>query len=335
MADSSTLDDLDRRLLHALQVDGRVSFNRVAEVIGVSGQTVARRYARLRSQGALRVVGLTDPRRLGHVMWLTRVKCTPDAVTSIAEALARRPDTSWVQLTSGGTDISCMIRSTESPDGEALLRQLPRTPRVLDVTAHCVLHVFASGAHCLLDKIGFLSGDQIARLRPRRKAAEHLTLTDSDRRLLAALHQDGRTPLADLAAATRSSPSTVRRSIAALQGAGVLHFEVDFDPALLGLRFRALLWLSVAPAHLHEVGEQFATHPEAAYVAATTGSTNLVTSVVCSSVPDLYRYITERVAVLPAVTHLETAPVVRAVKSAASIGRSPVLNVRQAPRTAR
>jgi DNA-binding Lrp family transcriptional regulator len=319
VADISAFDDVDRRLLHALQVHGRVSFTRIADVVGVSGQTVTRRYARLRSRGALRVVGLTDPRALGHVMWLTRVRCTPDSATSIAEALARRPDTSWVQLTSGGTDISCMIRSAEAPAGEALLRQLPRTPRVLDVTAHCVLHVFASGAHRLLDKIGFLSEEQVARLRRRREAAEEVTLTDRDRRLLAALHDDGRTPLTDLAAATHSSPSTVRRRIAALQDAGVLYFEVDFDPALLGLRFRALLWLSVAPAHLHEVGTQFATHPEAAYVAATTGSTNLVTSVVCASVPDLYRYVTERVSTSPAITHLETAPVVRSVKSAARV----------------
>jgi DNA-binding Lrp family transcriptional regulator len=87
-------------------------------------------------------------------------------------------------------------------------------------------------------------------------------------------------------------------------------------PARLDLRFQALLWLSVAPAHLHEVGEEFATHPEAAYVAATTGSTNLVTSVVCSRVPDLYRYITERVSVVPAVNVLETAPVMRTIKSA-------------------
>ncbi|HEY8980991.1 MAG TPA: AsnC family protein, partial [Streptomyces sp.] len=48
------LDGLDRALVHALHVDGRVAFSRVGEVVGVSGQTVARRYRRLREEAGLR-----------------------------------------------------------------------------------------------------------------------------------------------------------------------------------------------------------------------------------------------------------------------------------------
>ncbi|WP_432705561.1 Lrp/AsnC family transcriptional regulator [Actinoallomurus iriomotensis] len=74
------------------------------------------------------------------------------------------------------------------------------------------------------------------------------------------------------------------------------------------------------PSQLHRVGELLAQHPEVAYTAATTGSTNLLASVVCSTVSDLYDYITRRIAVLPAVTHLESAPVVRTVKNAVTLG---------------
>ncbi|WP_406123150.1 Lrp/AsnC family transcriptional regulator [Streptomyces canus] len=55
------LDDLDRGLIHALHVGGRVPFSRVASVLGVSAQTAARRYRRLCAESGLRVVGLTDP----------------------------------------------------------------------------------------------------------------------------------------------------------------------------------------------------------------------------------------------------------------------------------
>src|SRR6195952_3076649 len=65
-------DDLDRGLLHALQVDGRAPFRRIAEVLGVSDQTVARRYARLRSTNALRVLGLVDPTTVGDIQWSVR-----------------------------------------------------------------------------------------------------------------------------------------------------------------------------------------------------------------------------------------------------------------------
>ncbi|WP_405554466.1 AsnC family transcriptional regulator [Streptomyces canus] len=41
------LDDLDRGLIHALHVGGRVPFSRVASALSVSAQTAARRYRRL------------------------------------------------------------------------------------------------------------------------------------------------------------------------------------------------------------------------------------------------------------------------------------------------
>ncbi|WP_157420505.1 Lrp/AsnC family transcriptional regulator, partial [Actinomadura kijaniata] len=43
------LDEIDRGLVHALHLDGRASFGRIAEVLGVSTQTVTRRYRRLRA----------------------------------------------------------------------------------------------------------------------------------------------------------------------------------------------------------------------------------------------------------------------------------------------
>src|SRR5207249_8810987 len=91
-----SIDDLDRGLVHALQLDGRAPFSKIAEVLGVSENTVARRYRRLRSGGLLRVVGTTNGYLLGYTSWTIRIRCTPDAAAPIAAALARRPDTFWV-----------------------------------------------------------------------------------------------------------------------------------------------------------------------------------------------------------------------------------------------
>jgi DNA-binding Lrp family transcriptional regulator len=57
------LDDIDRGLIHALHVDARAPFSRIGGVLGVSTQTVARRYQRLRAEAGLRVIGLPDPAR--------------------------------------------------------------------------------------------------------------------------------------------------------------------------------------------------------------------------------------------------------------------------------
>ncbi len=316
----SDYDELDRRLVHALQINGRAPFSTIAEVLGVADRTIARRYARLRSAGAVRVLGGVDPTALGAVLWFLRVRCAPAASIPVAEALARRPDTSWVSISSGGTEITCTVRTESEADSEALLlAKLPRTPRVEGVTAHSVLHAFYGGPDSLVAKLGSLDEEAIERLRPPPVAHRPgpVRLDDGDRRLLAALADDGRAELERLAAVTGWSPTTVRRRMTELRERGVLYLDIDVDGSMFGVGSRTLLWLSVAPAHLQEAGAALAGHQEIAFAAATTGPTNLYATVVCENQRELYRYLTTGVAGLPAVTHVETAPVIKTVKRAA------------------
>ena len=118
---SLELDDLDRGLVHALQLDGRVPFGVIAAALGVSDQTVARRYRRLRARGVLRVVGLPDSVRLGRTDWFIRLRCVPDTALPIARALAGRDDISWVMLTSAGAEITCQASIGSRGQRDALL----------------------------------------------------------------------------------------------------------------------------------------------------------------------------------------------------------------------
>ncbi|GAA0393084.1 Lrp/AsnC family transcriptional regulator [Streptomyces luteireticuli] len=316
----------DRLLAHALQIDGRAPFRRIAEVLGVSDQTVARRYTRLRSAGTLRVVGLTDPLRLGEVPWFVRVRCAPGAAGAIGEALARRPDTTWVSLTSGGTEIACLVRPGGTGGGDTLLlEKLPRTPRVVDVSAHCLLHVFFGQDLSLFTKSGPLTAEQVAALKPANAPDRLLSdpapapaypLDEADGRLLDALARDGRTPVGELAAATGWSATTVRRRMAELREAGVLYFDLDFAPRVLQGNFRAALWLNIEPAAIEAVGAALAAHPEVSFAAATTGDFNIYASISTGDAGAFYRYLTGPVAALPGVLGTSTSPIHRAFKGA-------------------
>src|SRR5271163_2501242 len=144
MVETLTIDDLDRQLTQCLGVDGRASFAAIAEVLGVSDQTIARRYRRLRSTGALRVVGLPSPKK-GYASWFLRMRCVPGSGEAIAAALARRDDTAWVQLLSGDTEVLCSLRGDPSEGTDALLARLPRSGRIVAVTAYSRLHMFTGG----------------------------------------------------------------------------------------------------------------------------------------------------------------------------------------------
>ncbi|MFB7664136.1 Lrp/AsnC family transcriptional regulator [Kitasatospora sp. NPDC056138] len=314
------LDGLDRALVQALMIDGRAAFSHLAEVLEVSDQTVIRRYRRLRSEGLLRVVGLPVGHRVGLFESWLRVQCRPEAASAVADALARRPDISWVTLNSAGTEIHCITKARTRQDRDALLLQkLPGTRRVTAVAAHSVLRMFMGGPG-RWQGIDALSGAQIAALERTGVAhgpgGDRVRLDEAELAVLAVLGRDGRAGYPELARATGLSESTVRRRLERLRADGVVYFDVEIDPLLLGLGNQAALLLTVAPGELAQVGAALSRHPEVPFAAAITGAANLVAVVVCADNNALYEYLTERIGALDAVRQVEVVPVLRTVKRA-------------------
>ncbi|POX58066.1 AsnC family transcriptional regulator [Streptomyces sp. Ru62] len=326
------LSPVDARILHALQCAPRAPFRRIGEVVGVSEQSVARRYQALRRDGVLRVVGLVDPAVHGRAQWVARIRCHPDRVEPLAESLARRPDIAYANLASGGSEIICTIRAPfgTGPDGhggDALLRRLPRSAAVLDITIDLLIHPFLEPADPVgtADWTGYgpgLTPEERRRLtgdRPPPPAGPLLTPTDADAPLLAALAEDGRTTHTRLAQRTGWSVARVARRLAALESSGTLLYDVDLLPERLGHHLNATLWLRVAPARLRAVGRELAGHPEIAFAGAISGRHNLMLSVISRDPEDFYRYLTTRLAPLPGIDAYEVSIRVRRLKQAASL----------------
>jgi DNA-binding Lrp family transcriptional regulator len=313
----TTLDDVDRALIHALHLDGRAPFTKLGDVLGVSTQTVARRYRRLRAEASLRVVGLPDPQRAGQAEWMVRLTATPQTARDLAHALARRADTAWIKLMSGGTEICVNVHTPAASDHSLLLRDIPRTASVTAVSAHQLLHRYFGGPTAWLGRANSLDAAQVAALTPA-SSGDGKPLTGDDAALLAALQRDGRASLAELATATGWSAATVARRLADLQAGGTVFFDLEIDAAALGVTTQALLWMAVAPSRLDAVARQLATHPELAIVAATTGPANLVAHALCADAAALHGYLANRLGALDAIRTVETAPVLRTIKAAAS-----------------
>lgn len=320
-AETITLDRLDRQLFHALSVDGRTPFRRIAAVLGSSEQTIARRYRRLREAGVLRVVVLPDPRRFAHNWWL-RIQMRPAATLPFAEALARRPDVSWVTLTSGGTEIICAVRARTSEQRDALLlERLPRSSHVLGLSASAVLHVFADGPESewrgLADPLTAAQTAQLDRDRgARRQPVEGPDPTPEDEPLLALLARDGRASHAALAAATGWSEVRVGRRVNELLDGGALIVDIELARQPLGFATSAMLSLTVDPGALDHVGRTLSRHPEVPFAGAVTGRANLLVSVICRDNADLYRYLTERLGAIEGIRDVEVSLELRRLKQA-------------------
>jgi DNA-binding Lrp family transcriptional regulator len=325
--ESVQLDDLDRSLVHALQVNARAPFGVVAAALGVSDHTIARRYRRLRGAGVLRVVGLPDGLRLGRTDWFIRLRCVPDGALPIARALARRDDISWVMLSSAGTEITCLASIASRAQQEALLLgTLPRSRQIVQVDALSVLRTFFGGPTGWNGRTSALTetqAEEIARSGVRRPDPRGwsgpVTLDAQDERLLAELRRDGRAPVTALSATLECSQAAASRRLDRLIESGLLYFDVEIAPEHLGYQVEALLWVTVAPAALENVAIAAAEHPHVAMAGATSGTTNLVLMVGCRDAADLYDYVAHRLGPLDGVRAVETAPIIRTVKRAGSL----------------
>jgi DNA-binding Lrp family transcriptional regulator len=318
---SVTFDDLDRQILQSLQVAPRAPFARIATVLGVSEQTAARRYQRMRTHGLVRVLGRPDPSRGPHSSsWTLRIGCRPGTAHATADALARRTDTAWVSIAAGGAELMCQVAIAEPSTGrESLLHHLPRASNVLTFTAHQMLHRFVGRGEADWVAVGGrLSPEQRDQLRAEGRPRDAVPdeITPADRPLLVALAHDGRASYAALAAATGWTQRQVARRLAALTASGAVYLDVDAAINAIGFRTVASLWFTVAPAHLESVGARLADHSELAFAAAVTGSANLMASAVCRDAEALYRYVTTKVAAIPEVRTLEIVPLLTRVKQA-------------------
>jgi len=98
---------------------------------------------------------------------------------------------------------------------------------------------------------------------------------------------------------------SVRRRIEELVDSGALFSDIDLDRDALGIRSRSRLWMSVVPPRVAQVRARSGVRPDIPFVAATTGTTNLIAALHCEVERSLYEYIVGEMAALDGLTHIK------------------------------
>ncbi|MFJ4650298.1 Lrp/AsnC family transcriptional regulator [Nocardia sp. NPDC088792] len=316
MREAGILDLLDTRIVHALQLDPRIPFSRIAAELGVAEQTVARRYRRMRRDGIIRVIGAVDARALGENDWIVRLHCRPDGALQVAEALAERDDAAWISIAAAGAEIVFSLHPRSEHDRDDLLvKRLQRSAPVHDIAAAMILHRFVR--RDVIDWRGrqYLAGGESHSVAGEYDEAD-LRLRAEDRVLLEHLARDGRTSYAMLARSAGMSIGRVIRRIAALRAGGILYFDLDIAAVAAGSGTAAFLWLRVDPARLESIGRAITEHDETLYAAAITGSFNIFAVLAADNTNALYRYVTTKMSVLEGIHGFELSPVLQRLKHA-------------------
>jgi DNA-binding Lrp family transcriptional regulator len=307
------VDDLDRRIAAALQVNGRATWRQVAHAVGSSESTVARRAQQLIDGGFMRVTGVADPIRCGFgYPVLVQLKCEVGTAGEAAELLAERPDVRFVALVTGTFDLVAeLIVPSRRRLARVLLEELPEVRGITETTTESVLRNFKTAYDWSRD----LLGDTAAELEPPAGSdGQPIVLNGVDLQLLQLLVEDGRRSFAQLAGALGISESMARRRVDALTASGCLRFATFVDPHQLGYDVEVFVWMQVDLARLEETALALAARPEVRYLSATSGFSDLICEVILRSQDDLYAFSTETLGALTAVRQVDFALELATVK---------------------
>jgi DNA-binding Lrp family transcriptional regulator len=312
------MDELDRRIAAALQVNGRTSWLQIARVVGSSESTVARRAQRMIESRKIRVVAIADPVRCGFGYWvLLQIKCEVGEATRVAHTLAERPDVRYLALVTGPFDIVIeLIVPSPRYLAQVLLEELPKVGGIKETTTRMVLRNFKMA----YDWSRGLLGDSGHDLDRYDKASEttdtSYVLDEVDLRLYELLLEDGRRSFSELAAIVGVSESMVRRRVDSLWERGCIRFATLIEPALLGYNAECICWVRVDLSQLEQTAKTLAARREVRYLSATIDFSDLIGEVVLPSQDDLYEFCTETLGRLPGVQEVNVNLKLQTVKQA-------------------
>ena len=102
---SGLLDAPNRAIIEALQRDGRRPYGAIAEEVGLSEAAVRRRVQRLRENGVIQIVAVTDPLQLGfHRQAMVGIGVEGD-VRQVAAKVGALDEVDYVVMCAGSFDI--------------------------------------------------------------------------------------------------------------------------------------------------------------------------------------------------------------------------------------
>lgn len=121
------LDAIDKAIIRALQVDGRMSYAKLGPEVGLSQAAVRQRVQRLTESGAMQVVAVTDPLSVGFtVQAMIGVQADGD-LRAIGAGLAAVDEIDYVVVASGRYDLLLEVVCEDSEHLFELVNDVIRT----------------------------------------------------------------------------------------------------------------------------------------------------------------------------------------------------------------
>lgn len=296
------IDDLDGRLIHALQVDGRASIQDLARALDAPREFVSQRLRLLTEHGGLRIVAALDPGFASHHVLVHAMVSITGPARPVADRIAEINDAVFVSMVSGAYPLVFESRHGDDAQLHEVLDRVRRIPAVRQVRLTTYAEVLK----------GFFVAD----------SRTGIVLDELDHQLVATLQVDGRVSYRALADTVHLSPSAVRSRVRRLIDAGVIRISAIPSGGLS--RNHVAVGVGITLSDEAEPVRQYILDSLAIdFAARSHGSYDFIGTVGASSTDGVLTVL-EQLRALPQVSALESWTHLDVVKEdyARSVGRA-------------
>jgi Lrp/AsnC family transcriptional regulator for asnA, asnC and gidA len=135
----TTTDELDKQIVAKLTLDGRASFTQIAKQMGISTDTVIKRYRKLRKNGTTKVSIQINPNKIGYssILDFNIAFATPcSSPYTVVESLTKIPDIIIITRTSGDYDLQGTAMIRDISESFAIQDQIARICGITKIDAN-------------------------------------------------------------------------------------------------------------------------------------------------------------------------------------------------------
>jgi len=304
------LDEVDLRIVNAVQYAPRGSWSRLGAAVGVDPVTVARRWTRLAATGRAWATISPGPALFASIcIAFVEVDCIAGQARRVAAELAEDAHAVTVELTAGTHDLLLTVAGRDLASVSRYVQdRVAVLAGVTSLRTRVVTRMLSEGGTFRLDTLA--PSERAALLSSANGPQQRETapqIDDQTRTLFRLLAVDGRCSYEDLGASMNVSAATAKRRFERLVTSALFSVRCDFARPLAGWPVSANLWAKVAAKDVASVGQKLIAMPGVRNCAVISGPNNLLLQVWLHSIADAQRFEAEATARCPEIEFADRA----------------------------
>ena len=104
------MDKLNKKLIQELQGDGRKSYTKLAEILGVTEGTVRKRVKTMNKEGIINIRAVLNPNKVGYkLVCMMALQVNIADLHKVAETLAEKPNVYYLAFVTGRYDMLALV----------------------------------------------------------------------------------------------------------------------------------------------------------------------------------------------------------------------------------